>query len=146
MFRSRNSETGFTMIELLFVLSILSIVLFLFPPFNLESIEKQQEKQFLETFKFDVLYVQNLSNLVTNEKVFIRLYNDHYKILQGFTKTIAQRDYPGGMEIDSRGNPDISFNENGTFLYPRTIRITTKHSAYDIIFQLGKGRFYIAER
>ncbi|WP_249871107.1 competence type IV pilus minor pilin ComGD [Oceanobacillus saliphilus] len=142
----QSNSNGFTLIEMLFVVSLLSIILLLFPSLNMESVEKQQEKQFLETLKFDVLYIQNLSNLATDEKLYIRLYEDNYKIIKGVTKPIAERPYPDGMVIDYRGNPDLYFNENGTFLYPRTIRITTKYSVYDMIFQLGKGRFYIAQR
>ena len=143
---NQKTPNGFTLLEVLFVIALLSIFLLLLPPINVEVIEKQQEKQFLETFKFDVLYVQNMSNLITNEEVFIRLYKDNYKILRGSTETIAKRTYPPGLEIDSRGNSDISFNSTGAFLYPRTIRIATKHSNYNAVFQLGKGRFYIDER
>ncbi|MGJ9456958.1 competence type IV pilus minor pilin ComGD [Oceanobacillus sp. CF4.6] len=146
MLLNQKNCNGFTLLEVLFVLTSLSVILLLFPTINLDAIEKQQEKQFLETFQFDVLYVQSLSTLNTDEKVFIRLYKDHYKILQGTKKTIAERFYPSGLLIDPRGNADIIFNENGTFLYPRTIKITTKHAVYDAVFQLGKGRFYIAEK
>ncbi|WP_087971669.1 competence type IV pilus minor pilin ComGD [Oceanobacillus rekensis] len=137
---------GFTLLEVLFVLTLLSVVLVLLPPINVDVIAKQQEKQFIETFQFDVLYVQNMSNLITNEEVFIRLYKDNYKILRGSSETIAERTYPPGLVIDPRGNADISFNTSGTFIYPRTIRITTKNNDYNAVFQLGKGRFYIAER
>ena len=143
---NQRIPNGFTLLEVLFVLALLSIILLLLPPINVEVMEKQQEEQFLETFKFDVLYVQSMSNLITNEEVFIRLYKDNYKILRGSTETIAERTYPPGLVIDSRGNNDISFNSTGTFFYPRTIRITTKHNDYNAVFQLGKGRFYIAEK
>ncbi|MFC4022802.1 competence type IV pilus minor pilin ComGD [Oceanobacillus longus] len=145
MLLNQTNRNGFTLLEVLFVLTTLSIILLLFPPINMDAIEKKQEKQFLETFQFDVLYVQSLA-LNTDKKAFIRLYKDHYKIFQGTNKTIAERFYPSGMLIDPRGNVDINFNENGTFLYPRTIKITTKHAVYDAVFQLGKGRFYIAEK
>jgi competence protein ComGD len=143
---NQRIPNGFTLLEVLFVLALLSVVLVLLPPFNVDVIEKQQEKQFLHTFQFDVLYVQNMNNLITNDEVFIRIYEDKYKILRGSAETIAERTYPPGLVIDSRGNPDISFSSSGTFFYPRTIRITTKHTVYDAVFQLGKGRFYIAER
>ncbi|WP_337019685.1 competence type IV pilus minor pilin ComGD [Oceanobacillus massiliensis] len=142
----RQNYNGFTLLEVLFVLAIFSIVLILAPPLNSETLRKQQEKQFLELFKFDVLYIQNLSSMGTGDKVFIRLYSDHYKILRGTRKPIAHRPYPSGLTIDGRGISDISFNEKGTVLHPRKILITTDHTAYDVVFQLGKGRFYIAEK
>ena len=135
---------GFTLLEVLFVLAIFSIIMVIFPPFQFESIEKQKDKQFLDTLKIDVLYVQNMSYLTTGEEIFIRFYKDNYKVFQD-NEIIAEQVYPAGWTVDYRQNSDIRFNGKGTFLYPRTIHIKTTYSEYRIVFQFGKGRFYIAE-
>ncbi|WP_339228113.1 competence type IV pilus minor pilin ComGD [Oceanobacillus sp. FSL K6-2867] len=144
MYRHLNNNQGFTLLEVLFVLVIFSIISVIFPPFQSEIIEKQKDKQFLETLEIDVLYVQNMTYLTTGENVFIRFYQDNYKIIQG-SNIITERVYPDGWNVDYRLNSDIRFNGKGTFLYPRTIHITTTYSEYRIVFQFGKGRFYIAK-
>jgi len=146
MFPHLNNKNGFTLVEMLMVLGIVSILILLIPPINTESLKRQQDEQFLETFQFDVLYVQNMSNLIHNENVFIRIYKDSYKILKNNNETIAERPYPFGISINPGGYTDIRFKENGTMLYPRTILITTRHEVYKAVFQLGKGRFYFAKQ
>ncbi|MBP2078203.1 competence type IV pilus minor pilin ComGD [Oceanobacillus polygoni] len=144
MYQRLKTNNGFTMLEVLFVLAIFSIIIVIFPPFQLEFFEKKKDKQFLETLEIDVLYVQNMSYLTAGEDIFIRFYKDNYKVFQD-SKIILERVYPTGWAVDYRQNSDIRFNGKGTFLYPRTIHITTTYTEYRIVFQFGKGRFYIAE-
>lgn len=145
MYRNLANQNGFTLMEMLIVLSIVSLLFLILPSINIKSLENQQDKQFLETFKFDVLYVQNMSTLVTTDKAYIRIYKDHYKIRQK-DKIIAERPYPKGLSINHAGHGDIRFHEKGTFIYPRTMIITTRHAVYKAVFQPGKGRFYIAKQ
>lgn len=144
-----NKQSGFTLVELLLVLSILSMLILLSTPLNISSIKKHQDMQFLETFQFDVLYIQNLSTVkANNTRISIKFDNDSYSILStvdGKTETFAVRDYPEGWEVDTRSITDISFNSTGSIRQPGNIKMTSQNETYIIVFPLGKGRGYVVE-
>lgn len=55
------------------------------------------------------------------------------------------RYFPEGMQIDTRANDLIVFKKTGSIVSRKSIRITTSHSNYEIVFPLGKGRINIVE-
>lgn len=137
---------GFTLIEVLVVLSIWSVIILLLVPISSKQIEVQQEKRFFETFEFDILYMQRLS-MMTKEDVRLRFYKDRYHILKGHKDpTILVRDMPPNWKINMRDYISISFDENGRMRNPITIVITTTNASYNIVFPLGKGRYYVVEK
>ncbi|MFD2759407.1 competence type IV pilus minor pilin ComGD [Lentibacillus juripiscarius] len=135
-------KNGFTLVEMLLVLSIWSVLILLTVPVQLSLLEKKTEKQFFETLEMDLLYTQSLSY---NSKAgyWLTFPNDgHYQIKKGFF-TILERSVPEGWEIDKRTLPKISFNHKGTIISPGTFSIQTASSTYNIVCPLGKGRCYI---
>ncbi|UJL44839.1 prepilin-type N-terminal cleavage/methylation domain-containing protein [Virgibacillus sp. NKC19-16] len=140
-----KKQSGFTLVELLLVLSILSILLLLSVPLNISGLQKHQDKQFLETFQYDVLYIQNLAATTTDDKrVYIRFHNDRYEIIVE-RKTLETRYYPDGWEVDPRAMGELSFKSTGTIRQPGRIKMTSKHDTYFVVFPLGKGRGYVVE-
>ncbi|MBY7143382.1 prepilin-type N-terminal cleavage/methylation domain-containing protein [Virgibacillus sp. NKC19-3] len=140
-----KSQRGFTFVELLLVLSILSILLLLHVPLNISGLQKHQSEQFLETFQYDVLFIQHLATTTTDDKrVYIKFHNESYEMIHG-RKTMKTRYYPDGWEVDPRVMKEISFKSTGTIRQPGRIKMTSKHSTYFVVFPLGKGRGYIVE-
>lgn len=141
------NQNGFSLVELLFVLGILSFLLLLIVPLSLNHLEHQREMKFLEQLKYDVLYIQNIS--MTNKTRTAHLYmsEDYYQI---YDRTIhdgqIKRYYPDTWNVDTRVMSQIAFNKNGTMQSPGKFTIQTKQKTYEIIFPLGKGRFYIVEQ
>lgn len=138
------SKNGFTLIEVLFSLTILLIILSLFSPSQIKHLHQFKEKQFLELLEYDVLYIQLRARMYENERVLIRFYEDEYRIIRGMN-TNQIRPYPKGLSVTTFGRSEIYFNSNGTFIQPRTIRIYGASNSYRLTFPLGKGRFYIEE-
>lgn len=138
------NKNGFTLIEVLFVLGIVSVLLLLSAPLNISTLEKLQDEQFLQVFEFDVLSIQSKAT-TTNESIKIILMPDRYKILVSHGKPIV-RPYPTGWKRGNRTINEISFNKNGALRNPGSIQFTTKNAVYVIIFPLGKGRFYIVKK
>ncbi|GAB3052010.1 hypothetical protein GCM10027286_14100 [Virgibacillus ainsalahensis] len=128
--------------EVLVVLGVLSILLFLSPPLNISSLEKHQTKQFLETFEYDVLYIQNLAT-TTSSHVRLIIRHDRYTIVSP-SKTLAVRYYPSNLEFNSTME-NISFTKSGSIRKAGNITINTLDSTYKAVFPPGKGRFYIYE-
>lgn len=140
-----NKINGFTLLEMLIVLGVWSVLLLLVTPLVYTGVQQQQEETFLETFEFDLLYMQRLSTL-TKDYVRFGLREDKYVILQGISdKPILERDIPPGWNINLRSLKAISFDQNGRVRKPITIFITTNHSKYNVIFPLGKGRAYVVK-
>ena len=144
--RPEKEQEGFTLLEVLFVLSAFALLFLLIPPLPIGKYERFQEKQFLDTFRMDVLYIQSQSNKIPDNNLFIRFHDDRYEIRSGHDKLIKARPYLSGMTLDTRGKNVLSFNENGTFLSPRNIRMDTDSKQYEIVFPFGKGRFHINEK
>ncbi|AXI09454.1 DNA transport machinery protein [Oceanobacillus zhaokaii] len=135
---------GFTLLEMLMVLSIMSVMLLLIVPINNNNLEKVQSTKFIEQLEYDILMIQNLST-TADDSFSIRFYNDRYSILQGMNPAFATRNYPPGFKIDRKNYDSIKFNKNGSIINPRTIDIIVGEKKYLLVFPLGKGRFYISE-
>ncbi|WP_405101204.1 competence type IV pilus minor pilin ComGD [Oceanobacillus sp. FSL H7-0719] len=135
-------KNAFTLIEMLLVLSVLSILILFAAPFHASTITKQEEKQFIELFQFDVLLIQNQASIQSKRKMYIRFFDDHYLILHGTNVPYAKRSYPRGWSIVGI-NRILEFHNSGTFLSPRTITMYSEDERIAFIFPLGKGRFYI---
>ncbi|WP_196493688.1 competence type IV pilus minor pilin ComGD [Ornithinibacillus caprae] len=139
----KGTPFGFTLIEVLMVLSIYSILLLLCTPIVLSVISNQQEKQFFETLQFDVLYLQNMS-IGSDDYNRMVLDTEYYSIILGNTQEVrTTRKLPPGWSLEKRTLDFISFNANGSIRKAGTIAIHTKTDTYKIIFPIGKGRGYI---
>jgi len=138
-----NKQNGFTFLELLFVLSIISLFILIAHPFHFSILEKHQEKQFLDAFESDILYIQNRA-LRTNERAEIVFGTDHYKVQVGKI-ILEEREFPESLEMESRNLLAISFNESGTIRKAGTILFRSNQATYRIVFPLGKGRSYVVE-
>lgn len=139
-----NQANGFTLIEMLAVLSIYAILILLSAPIMVKTFEAQQEKQFLKTFEFDLLYAQNLSTQSKNN-IRINFDEDQYTILSD-NEVITSRMIPENWHINLRVIKNIGFDENGRIKEPGTMSIKTRQSEYVVVFPFGKGRGYIVKQ
>ncbi len=138
------NKNGFTLLEVLIALSILSIFVLLYPPISIDKIEKIRFQQFINVLKSDVLYTQNLST-TTESYVRLTFYSDGYKIRNG-AKVLIRRTFPKGIDIDNRQGHEILFKNSGTIVNRKKIQIKLNDAVYLIVFPLGKGGFYVEER
>lgn len=139
---------GFTLIEVLLVLSIFSVLTLIIIPVSFTSIEKQQEKKFLETFEYDILSTQSLA-ATTQENVKIIFNDSHYEIVKGRKEsTLITRNIPENIKVKTRLRRFISFEHNGRIQNPERGRmeIETPRAKYHVIFPLGKGRCSIVKK
>lgn len=144
-----KNNHGFTLIEVLFVLGIFSLLLFIAVPIQFSTLEKQETKQFLETFQSDVMLVQNESYASTDRIDFTFDRTDHSYMAQVASKNdlLFKRSYPSDWQITDNFPVDgITFSKNGTIKKGGTITITTSSDTYDIIFPFGKGRCYVKKQ
>jgi len=140
------NKNGFSLIELLVVLSMLSIILFIAVPFSYSMIERQQTQQFLNLLESDVFFVQNQS-FATYETARLIFRDDHYIVFVNLNDEQPKiRYYPKHIQVNHDKNNRITFSNNGYYSSPNTISMSVSGKKYNLIFPLGKGRYYIEKQ
>ncbi|MGY2609842.1 comG operon protein ComGD [Bacillus pretiosus] len=141
-------QKGFTLLEMLLVLfaiSVLSMVTY----FNVHSLhEKQKVEQFLRQFSNDILYMQQLA--INRQKHYtLRWYKDKHMYYIGELSTnltIIKREYDSDIQIDLNTFPNpMTYNPSGNINRGGTILLSYRSYKYEIVFQLGRGRFTYRE-
>jgi len=141
-------QKGFTLLEMLLVLfaiSVLSMVTY----FNVHSLyEKQKIEQFLRQFSNDILYMQQLA--INRQKHYtLRWYKDRHMYYIGELSTnltIIKREYDNDIQIDLNTFPNpMTYNPSGNINRGGTILLSYRSYKYEIVFQLGRGRFMYRE-
>ncbi|PEC84577.1 competence protein ComG [Bacillus cereus] len=141
-------QKGFTLLEMLLVLfaiSVLSIVTY----YNVHSLyEKQKIEQFLRQFSNDILYMQQLA--INRQKHYtLRWHKDRHMYYIGESSTnlsIIKREYDSDIQIDLNTFPNpMTYNPSGNINRGGTILLSYRSYKYDIVFQLGRGRFTYRE-
>ncbi|MGN7402260.1 competence type IV pilus minor pilin ComGD [Cytobacillus praedii] len=143
-----NSESGFTLLESLFVLSVFLIIASASAILLKSQFLSLEKQQFISQLKSDLLYGQQyaMSNqiLVT---VHILPEENYYYLREGHNKGfLIERAIPaaitimeGTMKLFFQFHPDGNINRFGTFI------IIVDKVRYKMTFLIGKGRFYVAK-
>jgi len=135
----KQKRNGFTLIECLITMAVVSILVMIAVPLTLRQINKYQESSFFQLVEHDLLIAQSLA-MVTEDKIYMTIDPYYYKI-HSKENTYVQRSLPKGYVIHTKSmNNPISFNINGSIRKPGTMVLTTKHQQVHLIFPLGKGR------
>ncbi|WJE24083.1 competence type IV pilus minor pilin ComGD [Bacillus cereus] len=141
-------QKGFTLLEMLLVLfaiSVLSVV----THFNVTSLhEKQRVEQFLKQFSNDILYMQQLA--IKRQKHYtLRWFKEKHMYYISESETgflIAKREYDKDVQIDLHTFPNpMTYNPSGNINRGGTILLFYRGYKYEIVFQLGRGRFTYRE-
>ncbi|MDL4841557.1 competence type IV pilus minor pilin ComGD [Aquibacillus rhizosphaerae] len=143
-----RQEQGFTLIETLIVLSIVSLFLVIGLSFQSHSLYQNQANQFFRLFQSDVLYLQQISMVSRDNAYLTILPNEHsYEIKTGgLGEVLVKREYPKNWLVDLNTlSAPISFTINGTIKKPGMFYVKTPTRKYSIYFPFGKGRSYIIE-
>ncbi|KFN02106.1 type II secretion system protein [Bacillus clarus] len=141
-------QRGFTLLEMLLVLfsvSILSIVTY----YNVTPLyEKQKIEQFLKQFSNDILYMQQLA-ISRQSHYTLRWFKERNMYCIGESveeQFILIRQYDGDIKIDLHTFPNpMTYNASGNINRGGTILLSYRGHTYEIIFQLGRGRFTYRE-
>lgn len=144
MFNKKNEE-GFTFIELLYVLLIVSILSLLVVPPMYHVYQEQQKNQFFTLLDSDILYIQNQA--IARKTNFRIVFDTEYYVVMEKDKQIYKRDYPNHLSYSKATTNRIVFNTLGTVRNPTTYLFydQSKGKRYEMVFPLGKGRQYVEE-
>lgn len=140
------NQKGFTLLEsllVLFIVSTMSLILMA----NITPIyHKKVIETFLNQFEKDMLYAQQYA-LVNEELVFVLFKSEQnlYKIESNEQEVdLLTRNYHPKIKIEGATLTNkITYISNGSIQKSGTMFISYKDSTYKVIFYLGKGRFNI---
>ncbi|PYZ94322.1 hypothetical protein CR194_01970 [Salipaludibacillus keqinensis] len=145
--KSLRTSEGFSLIELVIVLFLISIILLIAIPSVNHQMTKMETAYFLKELEHDLYYYQMyaMSNGRSVRFVFSAT-SPRYTVVEG-VRTIHHKEGPDGIRF-SRST--LSLNElrflgTGGVQKAGKIEIYTKDENYQLIFHLVRGRFYFAE-
>lgn len=146
--RQPINKNGFTLLETVLVLAIVSSMSLLFIA-NIVPIYNQKVLDtFLDTFEKDVMYAQQYA-LVNEEKAYIVFVPSQNKYTIEGTKLgsiLIERKYDSRIKIEAEVFSNrITYNPNGSIRASGTMHISYYKQSYKVVFYLGKGRFALQE-
>lgn len=127
-------KSGFTMIETLFVLMIMSFLFCL--SFNVHIPTKNDSIRIDEIKRF--LYLAKLTAMVQKEKVTVKFSCDDICYECNDTLQVFKL-----SEDDSFEEHQMSFNANGNIHGAKTLTFYCKNKNYNFVYQIGSGTFYV---
>lgn len=144
----RHREMGFTLLETMMVLAgfflLISLSFLLIRP----QTETLETKQFFSQLQADLFYAQQYA--ITKQVMVAMQFepeDSYYFIMErpGSAK-ILERTYSENIRaMEGTTKLLLQFRSNGNISSPGTIIFYIGDKRYQLIFQLGRGRFYLAE-
>jgi len=140
-----KDEKGFTLIEALVSLVILSIVSLMSFSFVLNLHDYIRLNQVLSVFQADLHHARdfNMMQLNGSERMTIRIYHNEnkYVILVGNTVK-NEREFPPHVTVPHQNaTSSISFNERGNLGLGRTLIFSSRYHERSVVFSVGAGGF-----
>lgn len=140
----RNDNNGFTLIEVLIVLTVVIILGSIVWSNSSKIYERKVMDQFLRQLQHDLLFVQQYA-MVHQKTVYIYWYpnQSYYEAeLTALDGDLFERKYDSAIQVKSMTMKfPITYKPNGSIERGGTIYIQNQDEAYKLIFSIGKGRF-----
>ena len=141
-----KKEQGFTLVEALIALVIVSSLALLSHPFVIQLYDYMQLNQAMTTLQADLHRVRD-ANLMplqgAGEAMALRIYHeeDRYVLLVG-GQVEAVRVFPPRVSMPSEtAVSEIRFNRRGNLGQGRTLLMRSQHHRRDFVFSVGVGGF-----
>lgn len=140
-------ERGFTLIEVLIVLTIV-IFIISFSTIRMTHISEQKNLEyFIDMFEKDIFLMQQLA--ISNNIIYSLQFNtkDNYYFIYDspLNPPVLKRTFDSNINISflTLSNP-IRYQPSGNIMNPGTIKVSYNNKSKQIIFPFGKGRFYVS--
>ncbi|AQQ53008.1 type II secretion system protein [Planococcus lenghuensis] len=136
---------GFTLVEMLVVLSLLMTMAFAIPIYTAAE-EERTEQRFFQTLLADIYFMQSESYR-SGEWVQLTFGPDggSYTISRNYSAALVSRNMPAGVRMDKTSYlKNIRFNPIGSIETAGTIRFLTPEGPKVLTVHLGKGRVVLS--
>ncbi len=143
-----EKEDGFTLVEVLIVLGCLTLMLTIVNTITWKMFETYGQKVFLNQLEKDIYYAQAYA-IENKTHVTLRFSTgqNEYSAYSYTNHTILTIQKADSLRFKKVGNVTVTYTSSGNIEGPTTIHLTDKSgkTIYKLVFQLGRGRFYISE-
>ncbi|MDQ0481680.1 competence type IV pilus minor pilin ComGD [Guptibacillus hwajinpoensis] len=141
------SSNGYTLIEMIIVLSAFSILLSLVFLQISPTQTASSTRHFLEEMQADIRYTQEVSYADGKSHRFSISPDTHsYSIQSNVSNVIKTREIPKHISIEKGTlGYQIVFGPNGNVQKAGTLFIKAEGEEYKLVVQVGAGRFYVDE-
>ena len=140
-----KNEKGFTLIEALVSLAVLSIVSLMSFTFVLNLHDYIRLNQVLSTFQADLHHARdfNMMQLNNDGRITIRIHHHENKYEVLINDVVATtRVFPTNISAPHQNAiSNISFNERGNLGLGRTLIFTSRYHERRVVFSVGAGGF-----
>ncbi|WP_342505183.1 type II secretion system protein [Sporosarcina sp. FSL K6-2383] len=142
-----HKEGGFTFLEMILVLSIVSLITFVILPIGDKWIRNASEEDALQAFVAAIhnLQAYSMANNVATRLDFKNSGTMYITLVPGKSE-FARMTFPVGMKLsDSSRMKEVSFHANGNIMNSGTLVLETSSGLTEIRFQFQRGRMIIYE-
>lgn len=137
-----QGEGGFTLLETLLSLTIITILFTMSMPLMLKQLKAYETKQFIAVLESDILYAQNNAlGKSGSGRTRVQFNEKDYTITEN-AYGLVQRPYPNQLKINAAVRR-VTYNNSGNIIDPKSIDVIHDHERYQLTFPFGKGRFYV---
>ena len=144
-----NKESGFTMIELILVLSIVTIMSAIIIPVGEKLIRTTEEEDALQSLIITIHSLQSYAmanNAYTQLRFIKNGSRTEYIAASRGKEEFSRKLLPEGMYVLSSSNLKVvEFHGNGNIINFGTLVLSTKKDLIRITFQFQRGRMIISE-
>lgn len=146
MKRITLDSRGYTLLEMLLVLFILTIISSIVLQFSNEFAEKQKVESFIQQVQFDIQTIQALT--IEQGRVITIEFNDkqsYYAYYDRSGQRIIDRPYPANIEFSPFSTVKLIRIFNGEINDFGKLKFITPLGEKQIIINIHKGRMKLAE-
>jgi competence protein ComGD len=141
-----KGESGYTLIEMLFVLLIFTTLLS-WVSFSILPMKEHNEKDlFLSQLQSDLYQIQSYS-ISHQAPIILTFYplSNKYVAKTITRQTVVSRELSSSIHISSNSLEDITFFPNGNTNRFGKVNFMMGDTILQLMFQIGQGRFYVQE-
>nr|WP_285228735.1 competence type IV pilus minor pilin ComGD [Planococcus sp. ISL-109] len=142
-----KQQGGFTLIEMLLVLSVLGVVSSLALSSAVLHEERREEQRFFALLEQDIHYAQSQSYALSSSVMLVfREGKLGYEVMYGLNRPGFSRPMPSTVSLSKTSNiREVYFTPSGSIRQPGTLRFATSRGERTVTIHLGKGRVVVSQ-
>jgi competence protein ComGD len=143
-----KKQAGYLMIEMMIVLLIMGIIgSVAYPKFD-SFMKNRKTEYFLSSLQKDIIHIQQKA--INESRVYSITFNNDehiYKIRANGSNNHINRSIPKHIIVEGHSMTlSIQFNQYGNISRAGTLYIYSEKQSYKMVFQIGKGKFYVTKQ
>ncbi len=143
IFKLIKNKSGFTVLESLIALAILSLTLAHTLPLLHQTMDTFSLNRTLSTFRSDLALVRQHNMTPSRHPLQLKIYPDQvtYEVQTTIgAKTLLKRSLPPGLYFKTNQTQHlITFNGSGNISHAHTLRLMSPYQTKHIVFSIGSG-------